>query len=220
MGTRILIRVLIIYPLVIAVFLFLPAGSLWYWEAWVYAFAIFIPLLITLTYLIKNNPALLERRMRLKEKEEKQKLLVRLSRFPLILGFLLPGFDYRFGWSHVPDLIVITANILVFLGYIIIFLVFRENTYASRIVEVEKDQKVITTGLYSLVRHPMYTGFILMFLCTPLALGSWWALTLFIFWPVMIVIRIFNEEELLQKKLPGYTEYCQKVKYRLLPYIW
>jgi protein-S-isoprenylcysteine O-methyltransferase Ste14 len=220
MGTKLLVRVLIFYPLVVAIFLFLPAGSLKYWEAWVYAFALFIPMMITLTYLIKNDPALLERRMRLKEKEEKQKLLVRLSRLPFILGFLLPGFDYRYGWSQVPDLVVIIANVLVFLGYIMIFLVFRENTYTSRIVEVEKDQKVITTGLYSLVRHPMYTGFILMFLSTPLALGSWWALIPFSLWPVILIIRIFNEEAVLHKNLPGYTEYCQKVKYRLLPYIW
>jgi protein-S-isoprenylcysteine O-methyltransferase Ste14 len=201
-------------------FFFLPAGSFKFWEAWVYSVALFIPMITTLTYLVKNDPALLERRMRLKEKEEKQKIIVRLSRLPFIIGFLIPGFDFRYDWSHVSVPVAAVANIIVFLGYFMVFLVFRENTYTSRIVEVEKDQQVITTGPYSIVRHPMYTGMILMFLATPLALGSWWALLAFIFWPVVLITRIFNEEAVLHKELPGYTEYCQKVRYRLVPYIW
>ena len=158
--------------------------------------------------------------MRLKEKETTQKRIVGLSRIPFILGFLIPGFDYRFQWSDVPVLVVIIGNIMVFLGYWIVFLVFRENSYTSRIVEVEKGQKVITSGPYALVRHPMYTGIILMYLFTPVALGSWWALLIFGFTPLVLILRIFNEEELLKRELPGYKEYCQKVHYRLLPYIW
>jgi len=220
MGTKIFLRVLIIFPACMGLFFFLPAGSFRFWEAWVYAFAILIPMIITFSYLVKNDPALLERRMRLKEKVEEQKILIRLTRLPLIAGFLLPGFDFRFDWSYVSIPVVVIANFLVFLGYMFVFLVFRENTYTSRIVEVEKDQKVISTGPYSFVRHPMYTGIILMFLATPVALGSWWALIVFIFWPVMVVVRIFNEEAVLHKELPGYNDYCNKVRYRLVPYIW
>lgn len=220
MGKKIFLRLLILYPAFIGLFLFLPADSFRFWEAWVYSIAILIPLLITLMYLVKNDPALLERRMRVREKEKKQKLIIRLSRLPLVIGFLIPGFDFRYEWSHVSIPVVVVANIIVFLGYFLVFLVFRENTYTSRIVEVEKDQKVITTGPYSFVRHPMYSGMLLMFLSTPLALGSWWALLVFIFWPVVLITRIFNEEALLHRGLQGYTEYCRKVRYRLIPYIW
>jgi protein-S-isoprenylcysteine O-methyltransferase Ste14 len=218
-GKRFL-KLLLLYPVFICIFMFLPAGSFRFWEAWVYAVAILIPLLITLFYLTKNDPALLERRLRLKEKEKKQKLIVKISRIPFIIGFLIPGLDYRFNWSDIPFSLIIIANIVVFFGYFLVFLVFRENTYTSRIVEIEKDQKVISTGPYSYVRHPMYTGMILMFLATPIALGSWWATIAFIFWPLILIIRIYNEENLLCKDLPGYKKYCQKVRFRLIPYIW
>jgi len=220
MGKKILLKIALIYPVFIGLFLFLPAGSLHYWEAWVYAVVLFIPMMITVAYLAKNDPALLERRMKMKEKEEKQKLIVRLFRLPFLLGFLIPGFDYRFNWSEVPTVLVIIANGMVFIGYLMVFLVFRENTYTSRIVEVEKDQKVISTGPYAIVRHPMYTGSILMFLFTPLALGSWWAFIVFAFLPVVLIFRIFDEERVLLKELSGYPEYCQKVRYRLIPHIW
>ena len=174
----------------------------------------------TLVYLVKNDPELLKRRMRVKEKETKQKLIVGISRIPFILGFIIPGLDFRFNWSEISPTIVITADIIVFLGYWLVFLVFRENSYTSRIVEVEKGQRVITTGPYAVVRHPMYTGIILMYLFTPIALGSWWALLIFGFTPVVLILRIFNEEELLKKDLTGYKEYCQKVRYRLIPYVW
>lgn len=220
MGSKMFLRVLVIFPVCMGLFFFLPAGSFRFWEAWVYSVVLLIPMITTLTYLVRHDPALLERRMRLKEKEEKQRIVVRLARLPFFIGFFIPGFDYRYDWSQVSVPVVVVANIIVFLGYFMVFLVFRENTYTSRIVEVEKDQQVITTGPYSIVRHPMYTGTILMFLATPLALGSWWALIAFIFWPIVLIFRIFNEEAVLHKDLPGYTEYCQKVRYRLIPYIW
>jgi len=220
MGKKLVIRMLILFPAFICIFLFLPAGSFRYWEAWIYSFAIFIPMTITVVYLVKNDPALLERRMRFKEKVEKQETIVRLARLPFILGFLIPGFDYRYNWSEVSPVLIIIANALVFLGYLWIFFVFRENSYTSRIVEVEEGQKVITTGPYSVVRHPMYSGMIIMFLFTPLALGSWWALVVFIFLPLVLVLRIQNEEQVLLNDLPGYQEYCQKTPYRLIPYVW
>ncbi len=145
---------------------------------------------------------------------------MRFFRLPFILCFLIPGFDYRFNWSEVPTILVVFANIMVFLGYLFVFFVFRENSYTSRIVEVEKEQKVISTGPYSLVRHPMYLGTIVMYLFTPLALGSWWALIGFLFFPLLLIFRIFNEEEVLLRDLPGYKEYCHKTRYRLIPYIW
>ena len=215
-----ILKIIILYPLFIGLFLFLPAGSFRFWEGWIYSFVLFIPLVTTLVYLVKNDPELLKRRMRVKEKETKQKLIVGISRIPFILGFIIPGLDFRFNWSEISPTIVITADIIVLLGYWLVFLVFRENSYTSRIVEVEKGQRVITTGPYAVVRHPMYTGIILMYLFTPIALGSWWALLIFGFTPVVLILRIFNEEELLKKDLTGYKEYCQKVRYRLMPYVW
>ena len=220
MRRRLITKVLILYPVSVCLFLFLPAGSFKYWDAWIYSIALFVPMIITMFYLLKKDPELLNRRLKLKEKEEKQKIIVRLFRLPFILCFLIPGFDYRFNWSEVPPILVAIGNIMVFLGYLWVFLVFRENSYTSRIVEVEKEQKVISTGPYSVVRHPMYLGIIVMYLFTPLALGSWWALIVFMFLPLVLIFRIFNEEEVLQRDLTGYKEYCQKTHYRLIPYIW
>jgi len=220
MGKKLFFKVCLFYPIFICLFLFLPAGSFNYWEAWVYAFTLFIPMMIVLSYLSINDPALLERRLKFREKEREQRKIVRFSRLPLILCFLIPGLDHRFGWSEVSILLVVAANVMVLLGYLLVFLVFRENTYTSRIVEVEKGQRVISTGPYAFVRHPMYLGTILMYLFTSIALGSWWGLVLFVFMPIVLVARIFSEERLLLKELPGYREYCQKVRYRLIPYAW
>ena len=220
MGNKLFIKVLIFYPVAVCLLLFLPAGSFQYWQAWIYSMAILIPLLTTLLYLAKYDPALLKRRMRTIEKEDKQKKIIRLFRLPYILGYLIPGLDYRFHWSEVPLALVVISNIIVLLGYFWVFLVFRENTYTSRIVEVEKGQTVITTGPYSFIRHPMYLGTSVMFVFTPLALGSWWALPIFMFLPVVLIIRMLDEERLLKKELPGYKEYCLKTRYRLIPYIW
>jgi protein-S-isoprenylcysteine O-methyltransferase Ste14 len=206
--------------IVLALILFLTAGSLYYWQAWVYLGVLFIPLVYVVNYFLKRDPAFLERRMRVQEKERSQKRIQTFGSILFFLGFLIPGLDYRYGWSIVPIPLVLAADAVVFLGYFFIFLVFRENSYASRIVEVEAGQRVITTGPYTLIRHPMYLGVILMFLATPLALGSWWSLPVFLLLPISLVFRIRNEEELLVRELPGYAEYCEKVRYRLIPLVW
>jgi len=220
MGTKLFFKVLIFYPAAVCALLFLPAGSFQYMEAWIYSVVLLIPLLRILFYLGKHDPALLERRLRTDEKEVKQKKIIRLFRLPFILGYVIPGLDYRFQWSEVPLALVLISNIIVLLSYFWVFLVFRENTYTSRIVEVEKGQTVITTGPYSFIRHPMYLGTSLMFIFTPMALGSWWALPIFLSLPIVLIVRILEEERLLMKNLPGYKEYCSKTRYRLIPFIW
>lgn len=215
----VLVRTLLFMIIMIAMF-FLPAGSFAYWEAWVYLILILVSMLAFLAYFLKADPELLERRMRSKEKETEQRLIIGIMSVCFIFIFLIPGFDQRFGWSRVPVIMVIIADIVVLLGYGFVFLVLRENSYASRIIEVEKDQKVISSGPYAMVRHPMYVGVAMMFLFTPLALGSYWALIPSILMIFVLVPRIFNEEKVLERDLVGYREYMQKVRYRLIPGIW
>ena len=205
---------------VLMVMFFLPAGTFAYWQAWVYLAIILIPMLFVLFYFMKNNPKLLERRMKMQEKESNQNLIVKFSTVFFLIAFILPGLDYRFGWSHVPLAIVVIAEIVVFLGYSVVFLVFKENSYASRVIEVEQGQKVISSGPYAIVRHPMYSGTVLMYILSPLALGSWWALIPALMIIPVIVARILNEENLLASDLPGYPDYIQKVRFRLIPGIW
>jgi len=216
-------KIAVLFPAVLVVLglvLFVPAGTLDYWEAWVYCAVLVIPFVFVATWLLNKDPELLARRIRLNEKEPAQKRVIGVSRLVFLIAFLLPGLDHRFGWSDVPVAAVLAADALVFLGYVLVFLVFRENTYASRVVEVEQGQKVISTGPYALVRHPMYLGTGIMFLATPLALGSYWALPVFLMLPGVLVYRIRNEEEVLLRELTGYQEYMQKVRYRLIPFIW
>lgn len=223
LSRRALIRLtvsrLLLLVLAMLILFLLPAGTWAYWQAWVYLGILLAPMLAVFTYLLRHDPALLERRMRMREKEKQQKRIqVAYSLF--LIALLLPGFDRRFGWSQVPVGLVLAADLLVLLGYGLFFLVLRENSYASRVVEVEQGHKVISTGPYAVVRHPMYVAILVMYLVTPLALGSYWALIPMAVIIPIIVLRIRNEEAVLEGELPGYREYRQKVKYRLIPGLW
>jgi protein-S-isoprenylcysteine O-methyltransferase Ste14 len=180
----------------------------------------FIPMLFVVAYFIKNAPELLERRLRMREKEAAQKLIIKLSSLYFLIAFLLPGFDKRYGWSSVPATVVIIADVIVLLGYAFFALTLKENQYASRIIEVEEQQKVITTGPYALVRHPMYLAVSVMYIFSPLALGSYWAMLPTILLLILLVARIRNEERVLLRELKGYQEYTQQTPYRLIPGIW
>ncbi len=207
-------------PLFIGVFTLLPAGTFQYWQVYLYFSIIVIPMIFVLFYFLKRDPKFLERRTKGTEKVKEQKLIQLINLPVFMAAFIVPGLDRRFGWSDVPVEIIIITNIVILGGYLIIFNVFKQNSYASRIVETDKEQKVITTGLYGIVRHPMYIGVLIMYLPTPLALGSYWGLIPIALLPVALVLRILNEEKVLRENLEGYREYCLKTRYRLIPYIW
>jgi len=212
-------RVSVVYFMMGLMF-FLPAGTLNYWQGWAYLVTIAVPMIFFGIYLFKHNPKLLERRMRTKEKRKEQKLIIKLGIFPFLFAFLLPGFDKRFGWSDIPTGISILGIVMVLFGYLLTLYVFMTNHYASRVVEVEKEQKVISNGPYALVRHPMYSSIIIFYLFTPLALGSGWAIIPAAFILPVLIFRIKDEEKELLENLEGYREYTQKVKFRLIPGIW
>jgi len=199
---------------------FLPAWTFNYWQAWVYMLILFIPMSVLIRYLYKHDPALLERRMRMKERQKTQKLIIALSFLFFLPAFVIPGFDVRLGWSNVPFMVVVIADIVVILGYLMFALVLKTNSYASRVVEVEKGQKVITTGPYAMVRHPMYLASLILYGFSPLALGSYWAMIPVVLLVPLIVARIKGEEKELLENLEGYKEYVMKTKYRLVPGVW
>lgn len=204
----------------IGVLLFLPAWTFAYPNAWLFLALLFVPMTLMGVLLFVKAPALLEKRLNNKEKEKTQQGVIALSGLLFPIGFIVSALDFRFAWSRVPLWLVILSSVLFLLGYGLYAEVMRENAYLSRTVEVQKGQKVISTGLYGMVRHPMYLATLLMFLPLPLILGSFWGLIVFAFYPVIIVIRIFNEEKVLCKGLEGYADYRKTVKYRLLPFIW
>jgi protein-S-isoprenylcysteine O-methyltransferase Ste14 len=207
-------------PLFIGVFTLIPAGTFMYWEVYLYFATIVIPMIFVLRYFLKKDPRFLERRTKTREKVKEQKLIQLINLPVFISAFVIPGLDRRFGWSDIPPVVIILTDLVILGGYMIVFLVFRQNSYASRIIEIDKEQEVISTGLYSIVRHPMYFGVLIMYLPTPLALGSYWGLipmsTLFL----TLGLRIINEEKVLRENLAGYSDYCLKTRYRLIPYIW
>jgi protein-S-isoprenylcysteine O-methyltransferase Ste14 len=212
-------RVLLAVPAIWAI-LFLPAGTLAYWEAWLYLAVLLIPMFFVFRYLLKHEPQLLERRMQVREKEVAQRRIITVASVYFLLVFILPGLDRRWGWSDVPPWVVLAADLLVMLGYGLFVLVLRENQYASRTIQVEKGQQVISSGPYEIVRHPMYLGVLLMYLASPLALGSYWALLPALLIVPILAARIVNEEQVLERDLRGYREYKQVTKYRLLPRVW
>lgn len=218
-GASAILRI-VVGILFIGAMLFLPAGTLNYWQAWVWLATLFIPMGISLAYLLKMDPALLERRTRTNEVRPEQRRIIMASVVYFLIIFILPGFDVRYGWSNVPAWLCLAADGVVLASYMLYILVLKTNTFASRVVEVEEGQQVITSGPYALVRHPMYLAMILMMTATPLALGSYWAMLPSVLFILLLAARAKNEEELLQKELKGYSEYMQKTRYRLFPGIW
>ena len=206
--------------LLVGLLVFLPAGSFAYFEGWLFCVLLFVPMFFAGIVMLIKAPALLEKRLDVKEKRSSQKGVVGFSGLIFIAGFVLAGLDFRFCWSEVPLVVVIIASVLFIASYILYAEVMRENAYLSRTVKVEAGQTVVDTGLYGIVRHPMYAVTIWLFLSIPLVLGSFFSLLCFLPYPIIMAVRILNEEKVLTNGLDGYADYKKKVKYRLLPFIW
>ena len=206
--------------LMVGLLIFIPAGTLAYAYGWLLMGLLFVPMLIAGFVMYFSSPAFLAKRLDAKEKQAAQKGVVALSGLMFIAGFVVAGLDFRFGWSQMPLPVTIAASVLFLIAYALYAEVMRENAYLSRTIKVEEGQKVVDTGLYGIVRHPMYMVTVLLFLMMPIVLGSWYALIVFAFYPAIIIVRLKDEEALLTRELPGYAAYKQKVKYRLLPFVW
>ena len=204
----------------VGLLIFLPAGTLSYTYGWLLIGLLFGPMLIAGFVMLHKSPDFLKKRLDAKEKQGTQKGVVAFSGLMFIAGFVVAGLDYRFGWSAMPTWVVIAASVLFLLSYALYAEVMRDNAYLSRTIKVEEGQTVVDTGLYGIVRHPMYAVTLLLFLMMPLVLGSWYALIAFAVYPAVIIVRLKDEEDLLTRELPGYEAYKKKVKYRLIPFIW
>ncbi len=204
----------------VGVLIFLPAGTLLFFHGWLLMGILFVPMFLAGIVMMFKNPQLLQKRLNAKEKQKDQSLVVKLSGLMFLAGFILAGLGFRFGWYTLPMGVVICAAVVFLVAYILYAEVLRENTYLSRTIEVQEHQKVIDTGLYGVVRHPMYFATLLLFLSMPLVLGSVYSFVIFLLYPFLIAKRIQGEEEFLERELAGYHEYKQKVKYRLIPFIW
>lgn len=206
--------------LMVGLLIFLPAGTLAYAKGWLLMSLLFGPMLIAGFVMLFKSPDFLAKRLDAKEKQATQKGVVAFSGLMFIVGFVLAGLDFRFGWSRMSEAVTVIASVLFLISYGLYAEVMRENAYLSRTIKVEEGQTVVDTGLYGIVRHPMYMATILLFLSMPLILGSWYALAVFAFYPAIIIVRLKDEEKLLTRELTGYAEYKKKVKYRILPFIW
>ncbi len=217
------LRTFLIGVIVLGLLLFLPAGTLHYWQAWVFIIVFAVSTNVIGIYLALKDPALLERRKKFgpgQEQSPAQKIIISLAILSFLGLFVFCAIDYRFGWSPVPAVVAVAGDILVALGLLIDLIVFRENSYGSSTIETVAGQKVIATGPYALMRHPMYMGVLVMVIGVPLALDSWWGLAILLITIPVLMWRILDEERLLQQELPGYREYTQQVRYRLVPYLW
>jgi protein-S-isoprenylcysteine O-methyltransferase Ste14 len=191
-----------------------------YWQGWLYWAVLFVPMSLVVLYFLNRDPEFLERRMKYKEKEREQSIIIMVGAAILIAGISVIGLDLHYSWSAVPAAASIAADALSLIGYCIIFLAFRENSYAARTIVVEKNQRVISSGPYAIICHPMYLGYLMMMLAMPVALGSWAGVVIFSLYIPLIIARILNEEKVLARDLPGYAEYRRRIRYRLLPGIW
>lgn len=206
--------------LLISILIFLPAGTIQFFYGWLFIAVLFAPMLCIGIILLIKNPELLEKRLNSKEKNKSQSLVVKASALMFVVGFVISGLDFRFQWSNLPKLVSIIATVLFLLSYLFYWIVAGQNPYLSRVVEIQDNQRVIDTGLYSVVRHPMYTVTLFMFLSVPFILGSVYSFFIFLLYPAILVIRINDEEALLKCELVGYSQYMKKVKYRLIPFVW
>lgn len=206
--------------LLVGLLIFLPAGTLQFTYGWLFIGLLFVPMLIAGFVMLFQSPDFLAKRLDVKEKQATQKGVVALSGLMFVAGFVVAGLDFRFGWSKMPLPVTVVASVLFLVAYALYAEVMRENAYLSRTVKVEEGQTVVDTGLYGIVRHPMYMTTILLFLMIPVVLGSWYALIAFAFYPAIIIVRLKDEEDLLTRELDGYAEYKKKVKYRIIPFIW
>lgn len=223
MDTKLLmdaVKKMIAGVVLIALMLFLPAGTIRYWNGWLFCAVLFIPVMIMGVVLFLKAPDLLRKRLQEKEEQSEQKTVVALSALMFLVGFILAALDFRFGWSNMPVWVVSVASIIFLIGYALFAEVLRENAYLSRTVEVQENQQVIDSGLYGVVRHPMYSATVLMFLSMPLILGSYISFVVFLVYPFLLIKRIRNEEMVLEEGLDGYAEYKKKVKYRMIPFVW
>ena len=223
MNIKLFLQAIIKYifgVLIVGGLLFIPANSFKYWNGWLFMGLLFIPMFIAGIILMIKNPELLKKRLNAKEKENEQKWVLLFSGLMFLSSFIIAGLNYRYKWIEIPNIVVIISSILFIIAYILYAEVLRENTYLSRTIEVQKNQKVIDTGLYGHVRHPMYAVTILLFLTMPLILGSIISFLIFLIYPVIICKRIKNEEDVLERDLKGYTEYKKKVKYKIIPFVW
>ena len=206
--------------IIISLLIFIPAGTIKYLNGWIFMGILFIPMLIAGIIMMIKNPELLKSRLDAKEKQKEQGLLIKISGLMFIAGFIVSGLDFRFNWFSLPPLVTYIAIGLFLLSYIMWGEVLRENTYLARTIKVTDGQKVIDTGLYRIVRHPMYLATLVLFLSMPLVLGSLISFFIFLIYPILIIFRIIHEEKFLEKELEGYIDYKKKVKYRLIPFIW